>query len=72
MQQATIRHIEYRDDRYVAAVAVDPSQPVTLLYLARAVTPGVYTVPAPQVESMYVPYWRAVGKSIPEKITVTH
>ncbi|MBS9424850.1 alpha-2-macroglobulin family protein [Photorhabdus caribbeanensis] len=70
MQQATIRHIEYRDDRYVAAVAVDPSQPVTLLYLARAVTPGVYTVPAPQVESMYVPYWRAVGKSIPEKIAV--
>ncbi|QXF32917.1 hypothetical protein CE143_06885 [Photorhabdus luminescens] len=69
MQQATIRHMEYRDDRYVAAVAVDPSQPVTLLYLARAVTPGVYTIPAPQVESMYVPYWRAVG-STPEKLEV--
>ncbi|OCQ51337.1 hypothetical protein Ppb6_03565 [Photorhabdus australis subsp. thailandensis] len=69
MQQATIRHTEYRDDRYVAAVAVDPYQPVTLLYLARAVTPGVYTIPAPQVESMYVPYWRAVG-STPEKLEV--
>ncbi|MGV7960711.1 alpha-2-macroglobulin [Photorhabdus tasmaniensis] len=69
MQQATIRHTEYRDDRYVAAVAVDPSRPVTLLYLARAVTPGVYTIPAPQVESMYVPYWRAVGAT-PEKLEV--
>ncbi|WP_434524262.1 alpha-2-macroglobulin family protein [Photorhabdus asymbiotica] len=69
VQQATIRHTEYRDDRYVAAVAVEPYQPVTLLYLARAVTPGVYTIPAPQVESMYVPYWRAVG-STPETLEV--
>ncbi|AYA39468.1 alpha-2-macroglobulin family protein [Xenorhabdus nematophila] len=61
MRQADIRHIEYRDDRFVAAVAVPSYKSVTLLYLARAVAPGVYQVPAPQVESMYVPYWRAVG-----------
>ncbi|MFO6426461.1 hypothetical protein ACLBOM_12065 [Escherichia coli] len=39
MQQASIKHIEFRDDRFVAAVAVDEYQPVTLVYLARAVTP---------------------------------
>lgn len=48
-------------DRFVAAVAVDEYQPVTLVYLARAVTPGTYQVPQPMVESMYVPQWRATG-----------
>ncbi len=61
MQQADIQHIEFRDDRFVAAVAVNEGQPVTLVYLARAVTPGTYQLPAPQVESMYVPQWRATG-----------
>ncbi|MCF6689601.1 alpha-2-macroglobulin family protein [Raoultella terrigena] len=61
MQQADIQHIEFRDDRFVAAVAVNEGQPVTLVYLARAVTPGTYRVPQPQVESMYVPQWRATG-----------
>lgn len=46
MQQASIKHIEFRDDRFVAAVAVDEYQPVTLVYLARAVTPGTYQVRA--------------------------
>ena len=50
-----------RYDRFVAAVAVNEGQPVTLVYLARAVTPGTYQVPQPQVESMYVPQWRATG-----------
>ncbi|AOM39308.1 alpha-2-macroglobulin [Xenorhabdus hominickii] len=63
MQNAHIRHMEYRDDRFVAAVAVPSYQPVTLLYLARAVAPGIYQIPAPQVESMYVPNWRAVGET---------
>ena len=61
MQQADIQHIEFRDDRFVAAVAVNAYSPVTLVYLARAVTPGTYEVPVPQVESMYVPQWRATG-----------
>ena len=60
-QQADIQHIEFRDDRFVAAVAINEGQPVTLVYLARAVTPGTYQVPQPQVESMYVPQWRATG-----------
>lgn len=69
MQQANIKHIEFRDDRFVAALALDGYTPGTLLYLARAVTPGSYRLPPPQVESMYVPAWRAVG-STPEKVNV--
>ncbi|HFK4478134.1 TPA: alpha-2-macroglobulin [Citrobacter sedlakii] len=61
MQQADIQHMEFRDDRFVAAVAINEGQPVTLVYLARAVTPGTYQVPTPLVESMYVPQWRAIG-----------
>lgn len=69
MQQATIKHLEFCDDRFVAAVDVEGYRPVTLLYLARAVTPGQYQVPAPQVESMYVPQWRALGAT-PERLNV--
>jgi len=61
MQQADIQHMEFRDDRFVAAVPVNAGDWVTLVYLARAVTPGTYQIPAPQVESMYVPQWRATG-----------
>jgi Large extracellular alpha-helical protein len=61
MQQADIQHMEFRDDRFVSAVAVNAGQPVTLVYLARAVMPGTYQLPQPQVESMYVPQWRATG-----------
>lgn len=63
MQNARIRHQEYRADRYVAAVDVDSYDTTHLLYLARAVTPGRYRVPPPQVESMYRPQWQAVGKT---------
>ena len=71
MQSAEIQYQEYRDDRYVAAVKVDGSRnyPVTLLYLVRAVTPGSYSIPAPQVESMYKPEWRSVG-STPARLDV--
>lgn len=59
MQNADIVHQEYRDDRYVAALAVPQGQVRHLLYLARAVTPGRYVVPPAQVESMYRPEWQA-------------
>lgn len=63
MQQADIQHMEFRDDRFVAAVPLNEGQHATLVYLARAVTPGTYNVPVSQVESMYVPQWRATGTS---------
>ena len=63
MQNASIKHQEYRDDRYVAALNLDGYGTTHLLYLARAVTPGTYRVPPPQVESMYRPNWQAVGET---------
>ncbi len=35
MQQADIQYMEFRDDRFVAAVVVNEGQPVTLVYGAR-------------------------------------
>ena len=70
MQQADIQHMEFRDDRFVAAVSVSANQPVPLIYLARAVMPGTYRVPPSQVESMSVPGWRAVGAAADMPIVV--
>ena len=58
-----LRHEEYRDDRYVAALDLGRGGWVHLFYLARAVTPGVYQTPAPLVEDMYRVTLRAVGES---------
>lgn len=69
MQNARIKHQEYRGDRYVAALDVDGYGTTHLLYLARAVTPGSYRVPPPQVESMYRPSWQALG-SAPASLVV--
>lgn len=50
-------HVEYRDDRFVAAFDRDPDQPATftIAYMVRAVSPGRYVHPAAQVEDMYRP-----------------
>jgi uncharacterized protein YfaS (alpha-2-macroglobulin family) len=61
MQNAAIKHQEFRGDRYVAALDVNGYDTTHILYLARAVTPGRYRVPPPQVESMYRPAWHALG-----------
>ena len=63
MENAGVKHQEFRGDRYVAAVDLEGFNTVHLLYLARAVTPGVYRVPPPQVESMYRPNWQALGEA---------
>lgn len=55
-----IRHQEYRDDRYVAAVKLGRSK-LTLFYLLRVVTPGTFTVPSIYAEDMYRPEIRGVG-----------
>ena len=68
MQNASLKHQEFRDDRYVAALNLDGYGTTHLLYLARAVTPGTYRVPPPQVESMYRPNWQAVGETLPEMV----
>ena len=63
MENAGIKHQEYRGDRFVAALDLNGYNSVHLLYLARAVTPGTYRVPPPQVESMYRPGWQALGET---------
>ncbi len=67
---ADVKHEEFRDDRYVAALKLDRGDTAKLFYLVRAVTPGTYTVPPPLVEDMYRPDIRGVGKSSPAAITV--
>jgi hypothetical protein len=44
---------EQRDDRYVASATLHNA--FRWAYIARAVTPGRYTLPAAQVEDMYRP-----------------
>lgn len=67
---AEVRHEEFRDDRYVAALKLDAGSTARVFYLVRAVTPGNYTVPPPLVEDMYRPDLRGVGKAVPARITV--
>ncbi len=67
---ADVRHEEFRDDRYVAALRLSRGSRAKLFYLVRAVTPGTYTAPPPLVEDMYRPDLRGVGRSVPATITV--
>ena len=67
---AEVRHEEYRDDRYVAALKLDAGDTARVFYLVRAVTPGTYTVPPSLVEDMYRPELRGVGKAAPATMTV--
>jgi hypothetical protein len=49
------RVAEARDDRFVAAADIRDANRFTFAYVARAVSPGVYTLPGAQVEDMYRP-----------------
>lgn len=63
-----LKHQEFRDDRYTAALDLSAGGNQQLVYLMRAVTPGRYQVPPTQVEDMYRPELRAVGQDIREVI----
>jgi len=69
-EAAEVRHEEYRDDRYVAALKLGRGDTARVFYLVRAVTPGVYTVPPSLVEDMYRPDLRGVGKASPATLSV--
>ncbi len=52
-------HEEFQDDRYIAAFDLKKDDgDFVLAYLARAVTPGTYRLPAVHVEDMYKPRHR--------------
>jgi len=67
---AEVRHEEFRDDRYVAALKLYKGQKAHVFYLVRAVSPGTFAVPPPLIEDMYRPEIRGVGKSEPAQIKV--
>ncbi|WP_245626833.1 alpha-2-macroglobulin family protein [Aestuariivita boseongensis] len=59
LETSETEHTEFRSDRFLAAVDLRDRRTVTLAYVARAVTPGVYHQPAASVEDMYRPRYRA-------------
>lgn len=69
-QSQQIEHVEYRDDRFVAALRLDKYNHRQLFYLVRAVTPGEYLVPPPYAEDMYRPFYHALGTA-PDKLIIT-
>ncbi|MET3108382.1 uncharacterized protein YfaS (alpha-2-macroglobulin family) [Oxalobacteraceae bacterium GrIS 2.11] len=70
MQDQRIDHVEFRDDRFVAAVRLGSwwDNDLHLFYRARVVTPGRFVLPQSSVEDMYDPRLHAVSK---EPLTVT-
>ena len=62
MNDARIKHREYRDDRFVVAADLD-GRTLDAFYIVRVVTPGRFVVPAPFAEDMYRPDVRGVGKA---------
>ena len=62
-------HSEFRSDRFLSAVDLKSRNPVTLAYIARAVSPGTFHHPAASVEDMYRPDYRA--RTATGRITVT-
>jgi uncharacterized protein YfaS (alpha-2-macroglobulin family) len=59
MRDADIQHVEFRDDRFAAAVRLNRgyyrSGKRVLFYRARAVTPGRFVFPPTYAEDMYRP-----------------
>jgi hypothetical protein len=71
-------YTEALDDRFVAALDLDDiKRTYRVAYLVRAVSPGHYRIPGPEVEDMYKPRYRARGEagwmdvSVPEPLAST-
>ena len=63
------QNAEFRTDRFLAAVDHYGSDPFRLAYIVRAISPGVFHLPAASVEDMYRPQMRARTGS--GQVTVT-
>lgn len=61
LNSTELRTQEFRDDRYVAALALRAKARHHLFYLVRVVSRGDFTVPAPYVEDMYRPELHGIG-----------
>ncbi|TDK51075.1 alpha-2-macroglobulin family protein [Antarcticimicrobium luteum] len=69
LKPSAAEHAEFRSDRFLAALDMREAKKVTLAYIVRAVTPGVFHHPAASVEDMYRPRFRARGET--GQVTVT-
>ncbi|WP_245986915.1 alpha-2-macroglobulin family protein [Azospirillum thermophilum] len=57
---SSARHVEFRDDRFVAAVDLPKQAPrFRLVYLVRAVTPGEFALPGATAEDLQRPHLSA-------------
>ncbi|MBP7003342.1 alpha-2-macroglobulin family protein [Amaricoccus sp.] len=63
------RHVEFRTDRFVAAVDWQGTEPFRLAYMVRAASPGSFHHPAASVEDMYRPAYRA--RTAPGRVEVS-
>lgn len=61
--ETDVAHAEFRQDRFIAAYDHRDSSTFRLAYIVRAVTPGSFRHPAPSVEDMYRPEFRAWGEA---------
>jgi alpha-2-macroglobulin len=58
-----LKHEEFRDDRFVAALEITAGSPAHVFYLIRAVSPGDFSVPPALVEDLYRPGLRSLSLS---------
>lgn len=58
-----VAHSEFRQDRFLTAIDHSGGQPFRLAYVVRAISPGSFHHPAPSVEDMYQPMFRAQGEA---------
>ena len=61
--EGAVQSVEFRSDRFLAAVDQRGTGAIQLAYVVRAVTPGQFHHPAAHVEDMYRPQFRAVGNT---------
>ena len=69
LQTVTPENVEFRSDRFLAAVNHTGAEPFQLAYVVRAVSPGSYHHPAALVTDMYRPEYRAI--TVTSRLTVT-
>ncbi|MGB5870186.1 MAG: hypothetical protein WBH04_08290, partial [Albidovulum sp.] len=63
------RNVEFRQERFLAAVDWSSRDAFRLAYIVRAISPGSYHLPAASVEDMYRPDFRA--RSDAGTVTIT-
>jgi uncharacterized protein YfaS (alpha-2-macroglobulin family) len=61
--EAAVTHAEFRQDRFLAALDRNSAAPFRLGYILRAISPGIFHLPAASVEDMYRPDFSGVSES---------